>query len=341
LNGILESARSSEVQSSEEFQFGARRLNLITLGADCDVNYSAGLTPWGEGPHGSSPFARPSTIYVVPSGQLNKIPDFSGTQFGPYGSIAGLDTEFTGTNDSASAGRWLLTIDPAQGRLLALEVNQRIAILSSLTALPPREIAEIARPLLHWLAILDGNVVIHAGAVSEQGRGLLITGAGNAGKTTFVRACVEGGMTFHGDNVIEVSPARDKARPPQLWGAYQTLKIRPDPISALPRGASMAWDDEARKSVYFLTRASHATHAEAPVALVRVLSLSPTGDAHVRDLSAASAFFAIAPNTVAQFPYFEKLVLRRVRETVEAVPNITCGRIPYEAIPHRAREMLK
>jgi hypothetical protein len=336
LDGLLDSARASEIQGSQHFRFGARQLNLITLRGTGETNFSAGLIPWGLASEETVSVGAPATLYVLPSRYLNVIPDFSGIQFGPYGSIVGLDSS---VNDGDSTGRWLIAIDPDQGRLLALELNARIALLSSFTDLPPREIAEFGRPLLHWLAILDGNVVIHAGAVSDGGRGLLITGSGNAGKTTFVRACREGGMTFHGDNVIEVSPSGDSTRPPHIWGAYKSLKVRVNPVGELPRVGQKSWDDEAKKSIIFLPETEHAPDNES-ARLVKILTLSRTEGPSFRNISASSAFFATAPNTIAQFPYFEKLVLSRVRETVESVPNITSGHLPYETIAQRTRELL-
>lgn len=340
LDRLLESTLASEVIDSAEFRFGARKLTLATLPGARQNDFSVSLTPWEDSLLLSSHTRDPSTLFVVPFAQLANIPDFAHTQLGPYGSVVGFDSEIVDASPPVPP-RWLVTIDLLAGRLLALNVTRRVALFSSKDPLPPREIAEFARPLLHWLAILDGNVVLHAGAVSDNGRGLLVAGAGNAGKTTFVRACVADGMTFHGDNVVEVSVCNDATSPTHVWGAYQSLKVRPEPVGELPTAASVAWDTEAQKSIYFLSQPSNTTVTGAPIQVRKFLTLSRDGGPSVRPLPPATAFFATAPNTVAQFPYFERLVLSRVRQVVENVPTISSGRIPYDEIAKNAREVLQ
>jgi hypothetical protein len=60
--------------------------------------------------------------------------------------------------------------------------------------------------------------------------------------------------------------------------------------------------------------------------------LDPEAGNGITSLPRARAFFEVAPNTVAQFPFFEELVLSRTRAVVEAAPTFSAGRLPMATI---------
>ncbi|MEQ1738154.1 MAG: hypothetical protein ABL886_17340, partial [Rhodoglobus sp.] len=224
---------------------------------------------------------------------------------------------------------WLVLRSPDTGKVLALDTRTREALYFPGDRVPPRDRAEFCRPLLHWLAVLDGNVVVHAGAVGIDGRGVLVAGAGNAGKSTLVRMCLEAGFDFLGDNVVEVE-SRDGGS--VLHAAYPTFKIRRDAAVPVPgHWPRPEWDDEAEKDIYFLDDAGFAS--SEPLEHAATLVLDPTVPATPHPLPAARAFFLIAPNTVAQFPFFEEIVLKRSGAVVATAPTWTAGRMRLDAIP--------
>jgi hypothetical protein len=339
LKRLRDLAVGSEIDRTQHFSFGSRTLALMSIELDGQQDFSTALMPAALAPGGAVAPEAAVPLYIVPSRLLGSLPDLSGIQFGPYGSImraSGMG-RFTGSSFDET---WLVTLDIANGRLLALDTLNRIALFSSVTPLAPREIAEFARPLFHWIANVDGNVVIHAGAVALGDKGLLISGTGNAGKTTFVRSCVAAGMQFLGDNVIEVSLRVGMAPRPLLWGAYASLKVRPNPLGGLPsEWPAPLWDSEAEKHIYVLP------HLAAPGNVLDVhhtatLTLERTASAALMRNSASAAFFSTAPNTVGQFPYFEREVLSRVKEVTAQKPAFVLGHVPYDEIPYRVREIL-
>jgi hypothetical protein len=247
-------------------------------------------------------------------------------QLGPYGGVP-----------ASEKAEWLVLRSPDTGRLLALHRGLREALYYPGSPMPPRERAEFLRPLLHWLAILDGNVVIHAGGVSRDGEGVLIAGTGNTGKSTLTRACLASGYRFLGDNVIEV--ARDGTGAVRLWPVYPTFKIRPGSVLPVPGSwPPPSWDEEAEKEIYFL--AGRPGFAPKPVTHWATLVLDEQGPIHPVPMSSGEAFFRIVPNTVGQFPLFAREVLARTKELVCPQPVFTAGRMPLSNLSESVEELL-
>jgi hypothetical protein len=89
-----------------------------------------------------------------------------------------------------------------------------------------------AQPAHHALAAwLSGPKVqmVHAGAVSLEGRGVLFIGVGGRGKTTTALACAQAGFGFLGDDLCVVE-AGDPAHgiPATVHGIYATAKVNAD-----------------------------------------------------------------------------------------------------------------
>lgn len=338
LRGTLERARSAQSTAQLTVRFGARHLAIRASSAGTLAVHTAGLYAVGNHSLATGPDNRASLFIATPD-EFGQLPNLEGLTFGPYGAILS-DTGAIMRVPNDAKDSWLTTINFATRTVLALEVSSRSAIFLMGKPLAPREIAEIARPLLHWLAILDGNVVVHAGAVAHGEQGLLVVGGGNSGKTTFVAMCMESGMTFLGDNVIEVSSVGSSTAP-RLHGAYASLKIRPNsPLRLTNRIRSTAWDHEARKTVHLL-QASPESSLPVTTWLKAAVVVGPISPVVPTPISKSEAYFAIAPNTVAQFPYFEREVLKRVPGVLRRAQTYCIGHSDAIRIPALAKKMLQ
>lgn len=287
--------------------FGARDLRIhARTGTDIPV---AGLFPASR----REPGAR---LYLVDADDVGELRFPDDRVLAPYGALP----ETVPTS-------WRVVHDLGTGRLLALDLERRVALFHPGVALPPRERAEFCRPLLHWLAILDGNVVVHAGGLARDGRALLVAGAGNAGKSTLTRVCLDAGFEVLGDNVVEVElGARTVIHP-----TYPTFKIRPRPVVPVPAAwPAPSWDDEAEKDIYFL---GGLLASSGPAAHVATLVLDERGPGAPAPLALSAAAFRVAPNTVGQFPFFEGETLTRTGRVVAARPTFEAGRMHIPAIP--------
>lgn len=292
-------------------------------------------------------------LHYLDDAAMAGLPDTSHLRRGPYGAITAWANDGGGYGAQVSADvngggnpdapPWLICLEEDLSAMLAFHVESRQALTFSRLALAPRQIAEFARTLMHWAAIADGNVLVHAAAVAREGRGLLICGVGTSGKTTLVRQCIAEGWAFLADNVVEYSPASDRdASAAQLWSTYATLKLRPDALPVSPPETSISlWDDEAEKDIHFLVSTTRAQFAAAPVTHVATLVLQPGGPAQPEPLAAGAGLLAIAPNTVAQFPFYEREVLERVSALTRSAPLYTAGRMPLASMTRLLENMLE
>jgi hypothetical protein len=276
---------------------------------------------------------------------LATLPDTSHLRRGPYGAITAWANSEAGTADGGTeSSPWLVCLEEDLSAMLAFHIDRRQALAFSRNELAPRQVAEFARTLMHWAAIADGNVIVHAAAVARGDRGLLVCGVGTSGKTTLVRQCIANGWTFLADNVVEFGPAADLAtgEPGTLWSTYATLKLRPDALPVSPAESSISqWDDEAEKNIHFLTGSTRDLFATAPVRHTATLVLQPNGASSPEPLDPGAGLLAIAPNTVAQFPFFEREVLQRVSALTRSAPLFTAGRMPLDAMTGMLENMLE
>jgi hypothetical protein len=308
----------SRVDATTAYRFGARDLVLHHPADDLDALPRGGLVT-------TVPGAAAVHLHVLSPVDVDSLSFPDRALMGPYGAIV----------DSANTP-WLVLRSPDTGRMLALDTINRVALYFPGARVPPRDRAEFCRPLLHWLAILDGHVVIHGGGVALDGRGLLVAGAGNAGKSTLTRLCLEAGFQLLGDNVVEVS----LGGAPVIYPVYPTFKIRRSLIAPIPTGwPSPEWDDEAEKDIYFLG-GGPSTISPGPVTHVATLILDPEASPDIVPMSRQRAFFLIAPNTVAQFPFYEETVLKRAGAVLGNAPSFLAGRMPLESITERIAGLL-
>ena len=335
---------SDALTDGSDFRLGARVLRVS--GSPETVSQLAQLAPLDAvDMTDSSNVNLPRVgLHYLDDASIAGLPDTSHLRRGPYGAITVWANGQGGGSGDANAGSspWLVCLEEDLSAMLAFHVESRQALTFSRTALAPRQIAEFARTLMHWAAIADGNVLVHAAAVAHEGRGLLICGVGTSGKTTLVRQCLAEGWTFLADNVVEFSPASAReASAAQLWSTYATLKLRPDalPVSP-PESSTSLWDDEAEKNIHFLTGATRARFVTEPVTHVATLVLQPGGPAQPETLAAGAGLLAIAPNTVAQFPFFEREVLERVSALTRSAPLVTAGRMPLASMTRLLEEVM-
>ena len=329
LDNLADDVAARRDDSVEHYLFGARTIRVHVPRDASDHQPRGGLVTAGDHTASGHADAREVVdLFVLTRADVARLL-FPTTRIGaPYGALLeSLDTD------------WLVTWDADTSSLLALHRVSRVALWHPGVTPPPRERAEFCRPLLHWLAILDGHVVIHAGAVAIDGRGVLVAGAGNAGKSTLVRACWAAGWDVLGDNVVELAPVGGGNR---IFPVYPTFKVRPAPVLPVPPAwPAPEWDYEAQKHIYFLAEALAPAFGRGSVEHAITLVLDENRAESAGPISHAEAFFRVAPNTVAQFPLFEQEVLTRAGSVIAAAPTWAAGRIPVDVIAAELAALLE
>jgi hypothetical protein len=187
-------------------------------------------------------------------------------------------------------------------------------------ALPDWWRAVPLRLLLSWVLTGPARHVVHAGAVGAGGRGVLLAGAGGAGKSTLAVTCVEAGMDYIGDDYLLLS----SGTPPRAHALYGTAKLDRHSLGALPglapqAGAVCRAGDKAVIDLNAL-RPDRLCAALAVEAIV-VPRLAGGARPALVPISGASALRAVAPSTIFQAPDGAAPALDVLADVVRTVPS--------------------
>jgi hypothetical protein len=77
------------------------------------------------------------------------------------------------------------------------------------------------RSILHWWMELNGRQLVHAAAVGQGGRGLLMPGRGGSGKSSTSLSCLLAGMDFVADDYLALALDPE----PRVYRLYSTAKL--------------------------------------------------------------------------------------------------------------------
>jgi hypothetical protein len=204
--------------------------------------------------------------------------------------------------------------------------------------LPPWEIAQPLRPLLHWWQSTVGGILAHAAAIGQPDAGLLLAGRGGSGKSTTALACMAAGVGYAGDDFVLL---RDDSGP-MIHSLFRSAKLDPLRIEGVLPGA---------RQYLAKVPASHAATTGAPSATceMRVLDhqkavvlvppdgpwrmclrmpltaiLLPRvagGRTRMRPARPAEVLRALAPSSLLQLPGSSAAHLRMMANLVERVPG--------------------
>jgi len=100
--------------------------------------------------------------------------------------------------------RWAYRIGFQPGRVEISAYGNRFAV--------PMVHHMLLHPTLRWLAAGAGTLLLHAGAVVKNGKSVIFTGEGGAGKTTTTSlALASGGWQVHADDYVFLHPEKSAA----------------------------------------------------------------------------------------------------------------------------------
>lgn len=105
-----------------------------------------------------------------------------------------------------------------------------LQLVDSLADLPPWDSGAPFRILVHLAAACRGWRLVHAATLSMRGRGILLVGAGGAGKSGTCLAGLAGGLHTVGDDYVLVAPG-ERLR---AFRAYRLLKQDREGLARIP-----------------------------------------------------------------------------------------------------------
>lgn len=186
---------------------------------------------------------------------------------------------------------------------------------------PPWEAGFPLRNFLHWGYQAQGMRLVHAGTLGHQGRGVLLAGAGGAGKSGTTLAGISHGLTSVGDDYIAIAQDASCAT------AYPVMRLMKQDQQGLARlgidpvGRALGTPNWQGK--YEFDFAELVAGARAPsLALTAILLPRITDRAKCRILPAPmrDALYGLLPNNMGQLPDGLRQCLSFVTGLAKALP---------------------
>lgn len=179
----------------------------------------------------------------------------------------------------------------------------------------PWHMAAPLRQIFHWHAVRHGQALLHAGAVSVDGRAALITGPGGSGKSTTSLLCHWAGLDYLGDDYCIVEACGDEVL---VHGLYRTGKL-----NAASQQLVAGWEahrsvevDQEKRAV-FLADALPGPVRASVMLLARVEGETPPGRSPA---SRMQALAASAPTSILQQRGDAAATLRSIADVVRLLP---------------------
>jgi hypothetical protein len=252
------------------------------------------------------------------------------TDLRPRGDVAGFNDERFGalwTTDDPD--------DPAARQMLSVfDARERTGLVWA-----PRtadlhwwERAAPLRAIVRWAWAGAGRTLVHGAAIGDGDAGVLLAGAGGAGKTSTTLAGVLSGRTTAGDDYV----ALDARAEPVVHGVYGGAKVEARTLALLPGLAGAVRVPAAgpgEKAVVDIARAWPGRWRDRLALRGLVIPvLAPGGPTRVGPASGGEALFALAPSTIGQLPG-DRASLATMATLARRVPafRLEIGRDPAEA----------
>ena len=207
-----------------------------------------------------------------------------------------------------------------------------VQLMSSADAFPPWEPGAPLRAFLHWEYAARGMRLTHAGTLGANGKGVLLAGAGGAGKSGTVTAGLLNGLDSVGDDYVLIDLAGGvTARP-----LFSTLKQDAQGFARL----GLAQRLRAKSPLNWQGKHSFRIGDIAPrpvpvmldiVALV-VPHVSGGGASSIMPASRKEAMIALAPSGIAQMPGERESGFRFFSDLTRLLPcfRLSLGTDPQE-----------
>jgi hypothetical protein len=238
----------------------------------------------------------------------------------PYGLSAWFDYDWAA---------WQI-FDPAAG--------DGLIMMQTADAHPPWELSAPFRCFIQWSAMASNRMLVHAASLGEDGRGVLIAGAGGAGKSTTTVCGLLEGLTSVGDDYVLVDAATST---PSAHAVFSTIKIDPAGLSRIGRldianGRRANWQHKYELHAHQIRPGCQV----ASLALQAIIlpTVDPSAPAAIEPASESEALQALMPSTLTQLPVPREEGFRFLSRLVRLLPAF---RLRIPASPREAVDLLR
>jgi hypothetical protein len=151
-----------------------------------------------------------------------------------------------------------------------------------------------------WFLTRPGRGLVHAAAIGEGRRGILISGPSGSGKSTLALACLEAGMEYAGDDFVLLDSTGDDA---VAHNIYSTARADVHTLALFPDLAPSSFHQDGEKAVLAVDRSHLAQiRRQLPVDAVVIPQLRRTREPRAVSASAGEGLMSLAASSILQMP---------------------------------------
>jgi hypothetical protein len=213
-----------------------------------------------------------------------------------------------------------LSADVGAVSLLDAEENLGLFWIRAAGHIPTYERGAPLRSILHWWMRRRGRLLIHAGAVGREGKGVLLVGRGGSGKSTAALTCMLNGWRYLSDDYCLLAAEGG----PRAYSLYNTAKLTAGHLKhfpALQPAVSNPAELGGEKALIFTHRnMPERVISETPIDMILLPRVSGDTETRLRPASPTAALRALAPSSLFQIPGTGRLEFQTLAEFVQRVP---------------------
>ncbi|TIN27547.1 MAG: serine kinase [Mesorhizobium sp.] len=207
-----------------------------------------------------------------------------------------------------------------------------VQLMASTDAFPPWEPGAPLRAFLHWEYAARGMRLAHAGTLGANGKGVLLAGAGGAGKSGTVAAGLLNGLDSVGDDYVLIDLANGVSAHP----LFSTLKQDPQGFARLglkhrlPAHSPLNW--QGKHTFHIGDIAPRPVPATLDIVALVVPHISGGGTSSIVPVPRRDAMIALAPSGIAQMPGERESGFRFFSDLTRLLPcyRLSLGTQPQE-----------
>ena len=209
-------------------------------------------------------------------------------------------------------------LDPGVLNLIHLEEKKGFYWVADATSLSFGEIASPLRVALSFFMSSYQRQFIHAAAIGDQNRAILLLGKGGSGKSTTSLSCLDQGMQFLGDDYCVLS--NDCG--PRVHSLYAMGKLNPPTLAMFPSFQSLKRERGPDKEIIYLNETYLAQMPpEKPIKALFIPQIGNHQQTHIEPAPFSAALKALAPSTIFQLPGTSHATFPLLANWLKSVPS--------------------
>ncbi|MFC1550425.1 serine kinase [Candidatus Neomarinimicrobiota bacterium] len=237
-------------------------------------------------------------------------PPWTGYDYLTRGEIRGFNTDQI--NTSFHRGSGVLSV-------LNKISNQAVWWIKDVQDLPSWESGSPLLFLLFWWMSINDRQFLHAGAVGNTTKGILLAGAGGSGKSTTALTCLNSDLKYVSDDYCLINSQGRQF----IHSIYSSAKIHKKDFNKLPH-ITKTLENSARhpdeKPLFFLNPTFKNIVRGFPLKYIFVPHITNQPDTSIVQTSPMHALKALAPSTIFQLSRAGKPSFDKISKIVKQIP---------------------